>query len=121
MRRRGLAEIQGEWVVLSRPALLKMDTLLHAFFLPQHSYVPLGSLRHALLYPDEGAGVDNGILTATLEEVGLGRFAGERAASGGVVVAGHDPDVMRRFSRLDGPAGEHVVSLIPGTGEHVES
>jgi oxygen-independent coproporphyrinogen III oxidase len=38
MRRRGLAEVQGEWVVLSRFALLKVDTLLHAFFLPQHQH-----------------------------------------------------------------------------------
>lgn len=36
MQRRGLAEIQGDWIVLSREALLKVDTLLHAFFLPEH-------------------------------------------------------------------------------------
>ncbi len=38
MRRRGLAEVQGDWIVLSRPALLKVDTLLHAFFLPEHQH-----------------------------------------------------------------------------------
>jgi oxygen-independent coproporphyrinogen-3 oxidase len=36
MRRRGLASIEGDWIVLTRPALLKVDTLLHAFFLPEH-------------------------------------------------------------------------------------
>jgi len=35
----------------------------------------------------------------------------ERAAAGAVLVAGHDPDVMERFTRLEGAAGEHVVSL----------
>ncbi len=36
MRLRGLIQIDGEWIILSRPALLKVDTLLHAFFLPEH-------------------------------------------------------------------------------------
>jgi glyoxylase-like metal-dependent hydrolase (beta-lactamase superfamily II) len=30
---------------------------------------------------------------------------------GGVVVPGHDPDVMRRFRRLDGPAGDIAVRI----------
>jgi oxygen-independent coproporphyrinogen-3 oxidase len=38
MRLRGLATVEGEWIVLSRPALLKVDTLLHAFFLPEHQH-----------------------------------------------------------------------------------
>lgn len=38
MRRRELATVQGDWIVLSRPALLKVDTLLHAFFLPEHQH-----------------------------------------------------------------------------------
>jgi oxygen-independent coproporphyrinogen-3 oxidase len=38
MRRRALATVEGEWIVLSRPALLKVDTLLHAFFLPEHQH-----------------------------------------------------------------------------------
>ena len=33
---RGLAEWRGDWLELSRVALLKVDTLLPAFFLPQH-------------------------------------------------------------------------------------
>lgn len=46
-----------------------------AFFLPQKPYVPLGNLRHALLYPDEGAGVPRERLVAVLETVELGHLA----------------------------------------------
>jgi glyoxylase-like metal-dependent hydrolase (beta-lactamase superfamily II) len=35
----------------------------------------------------------------------------QREASGAILVAGHDPDVMQRFQRVDGAAGEHVVNL----------
>ncbi len=38
LRRRGLASLEGDWIVLSRPALLRVDTLLHAFFLPEHQH-----------------------------------------------------------------------------------
>lgn len=48
-----------------------------AFFLPQKPYIPLGSLRQALLYPDAGEGVPSERLVAVLEKVGLGRFAPE--------------------------------------------
>ncbi|HEY3897237.1 MAG TPA: coproporphyrinogen-III oxidase family protein [Chthoniobacter sp.] len=36
LRQRKLLSTQGDWLVLTREALLKVDTLLHAFFLPQH-------------------------------------------------------------------------------------
>ena len=36
LRRKGLLAEQGDWLVLTREALLKVDTLLHAFFLPRH-------------------------------------------------------------------------------------
>ena len=36
LRARNLITTQGDWLVLTREALLKVDTLLHAFFLPQH-------------------------------------------------------------------------------------
>jgi oxygen-independent coproporphyrinogen III oxidase len=36
LRARNLLTTQGDWLLLTREALLKVDTLLHAFFLPQH-------------------------------------------------------------------------------------
>jgi oxygen-independent coproporphyrinogen-3 oxidase len=36
LKGKGLLEEQGNWLVLTREALLRVDTLLHAFFLPQH-------------------------------------------------------------------------------------
>ncbi|MDB5407668.1 MAG: transporter ATP-binding protein/permease, partial [Rhodospirillales bacterium] len=91
-----LAAAPGEAVLITGPTGAGKSTLLRAiaglwpfgrgtvrlgegraFFLPQHSYIPLGTLRHALLYPDEGAGVTNEALAATLEQVGLGHLAPE--------------------------------------------
>jgi len=48
-----------------------------AFFLPQKSYIPLGSLRDALLYPDAGMGVPAEKLVGVLKQVGLERFSSE--------------------------------------------
>ena len=48
-----------------------------AFFLPQKPYIPLGSLRHALLYPDRGRDVPPERLAEVLKQVGLGRFTAE--------------------------------------------
>lgn len=45
-----------------------------ALFLPQKPYIPLGTLRHALLYPATGEG-DTGRLKGALEAVGLGAYA----------------------------------------------
>jgi oxygen-independent coproporphyrinogen-3 oxidase len=36
LMRRGLLEMNGDWLILNRSALLKIDVILHAFFLPQH-------------------------------------------------------------------------------------
>jgi oxygen-independent coproporphyrinogen III oxidase len=36
LMRRGMLSEQGDWLVLTREALLKIDVILHAFFLPQH-------------------------------------------------------------------------------------
>lgn len=38
LQRKGLLHAEGDWFILSREALLKVDTLLHAFFLPQHKH-----------------------------------------------------------------------------------
>ncbi|HWG79185.1 MAG TPA: ABC transporter ATP-binding protein/permease [Stellaceae bacterium] len=48
-----------------------------AFFLPQKPYIPLGDLRHALVYPDADAEVSQERLVEVLRQVGLGRFAAE--------------------------------------------
>jgi vitamin B12/bleomycin/antimicrobial peptide transport system ATP-binding/permease protein len=42
-----------------------------AFFLPQKPYIPLGSLRQALAYPDADAGVRTEQLVDALKKVGL--------------------------------------------------
>ena len=46
-----------------------------AFFLPQKPYIPLGSLRDALTYPDAGTGIEGEKLIAALDQVGLGYLA----------------------------------------------
>lgn len=46
-------------------------------FLPQRPYLPLGDLRHALVYPREAEGVPQERLEEVLRQVGLGAFAGE--------------------------------------------
>jgi putative ATP-binding cassette transporter len=48
-----------------------------AFFVPQRSYIPLGSLRHALFYPDAGTGVGQAKVVGVLRKVGLEHLAGE--------------------------------------------
>lgn len=47
------------------------------FFVPQKPYTPLGTLRQALAYPEDGAAVPDERLNAVLHKVGLGAFAGE--------------------------------------------
>jgi putative ATP-binding cassette transporter len=48
-----------------------------AFFLPQKPYIPLGSLRQALLYPDADTGLRAEQLVDVLNKVGLGHLAPE--------------------------------------------
>jgi len=42
---------------------------------PQKSYLPLGSLKGALFYPDPALGISDARLQAALERVGLGALA----------------------------------------------
>lgn len=46
-----------------------------ALFLPQRPYIPLGTLRHALTYPD-GMGVSDAAVRDALDKAGLGHLAG---------------------------------------------
>jgi putative ATP-binding cassette transporter len=54
---------------------LAMPDRAHVMVVPQRSYLPLGSLKGALLYPEPDLGVGDEVLTAALERVGLGALA----------------------------------------------
>jgi len=47
------------------------------FFVPQKPYLPLGSLRMALAYPEDGQHIPNATLQAALAKVGLSALEGE--------------------------------------------
>lgn len=65
-----LRAIAGLWNsgegIITTPAIHQM------MFLPQRPYMPLGSLRHQLLYPDQRQGIEETILRDTLNRVNLG-------------------------------------------------
>ncbi|HUL42013.1 MAG TPA: ABC transporter ATP-binding protein/permease [Burkholderiales bacterium] len=84
----------GEWLLITAPAGSGKSTLLRAMagiwpfgsgvirigegktlFLSQRPYIPLGTLRGALLYPNEDENVSKECLAAVLTQVGLGGFA----------------------------------------------
>jgi putative ATP-binding cassette transporter len=86
----------GEWLLIAAPTGSGKSTLLRALagiwpfgrghirigkgrtlFLPQRPYLPLGSLRTALLYPNEDDKAPKERLTAALGEVGLGAFVND--------------------------------------------
>lgn len=49
---------------------VRLDTK-RAFFIPQKSYLPLGSLRQALFYPHAGEGISEDKIVGVLKEAGL--------------------------------------------------
>lgn len=56
---------------ITRPEKAKM------LFLPSRPYVPTGTLRDCVAYPQPGSGIDDTLIAAALEDVGLGRLAGD--------------------------------------------
>src|SRR6516162_4530667 len=91
-----LGVASGEWLLIAGPTGTGKSTLLRAIagiwpfgrghirvgkgrtlFLPQRPYIPLGSLRTALLYPNEDDKAPNDRLAAALGEVGLGAFVND--------------------------------------------
>ncbi|HVM81623.1 MAG TPA: ABC transporter ATP-binding protein/permease [Stellaceae bacterium] len=48
-----------------------------AFFVPQKPYIPLGTLRQALIYPEHDSSIPDTRLKEVLAKVGLGTFARE--------------------------------------------
>jgi vitamin B12/bleomycin/antimicrobial peptide transport system ATP-binding/permease protein len=44
-------------------------------FLPQRPYIPLGTLRHALVYPASGEGISDEVLVSALQRCGLSHLA----------------------------------------------
>lgn len=93
LRHVALAAGPGEAVLVTGPTGSGKSTLLRAiagiwpygkgairlaagklFFLPQKPYLPLGSLREALIYPREVADIPEARLKEVMEIVGLGAF-----------------------------------------------
>jgi putative ATP-binding cassette transporter len=63
--------IAGLWPWGEGEILVKFEGL---FLMPQHPYVPLGTLRRAAAYPLSPEEVDDAVIRKTVEEVGLGHF-----------------------------------------------
>jgi putative ATP-binding cassette transporter len=92
-----LALKQGESVLISGPSGAGKSTLFRAIagiwpfwkgkislpkgatllFLPQRTYLPIGSLKHATCYPAAGADIPDDAVREALAAVGLGQLADE--------------------------------------------
>lgn len=66
--------LAGLWPWGSGSILLPRDAPIA--FVPQRPYLPLGSLRDALLYPEAGAEIDDKRIVAVMERCGLAYLAG---------------------------------------------
>ena len=65
--------IAGIWPFGSGTISLPQDA--RALFLPQRPYLPLGTLKRAVCYPEDEAGFTDAEAVAALEEAGLGHLA----------------------------------------------
>jgi putative ATP-binding cassette transporter len=66
--------IAGIWPYVRGRMVRPRGTMM---FLPQRPYVPLGTLKHAVVYPKREEEVADAVVTGVLAEVGLGRLAHE--------------------------------------------
>ncbi|MEK6243855.1 MAG: ABC transporter ATP-binding protein/permease [Pseudomonadota bacterium] len=94
-----LALKQGESVLVSGPSGAGKSTLFRAIagiwpywkgkialpkgakllFLPQKPYLPIGSLKYAVCYPADEAGISDAAVSETLAAVGLGHLEGAQS------------------------------------------
>jgi putative ATP-binding cassette transporter len=109
---------------------LEIQSDARLFMLPQRAYIPLGTLRRAVTYPNAVDEVPAEELAEAMEQVGLGHLidqldeekSWDQTLSGGekqrVAFARllvHKPDVLvmdEATSALDPPSQEHLMRLI---------
>lgn len=68
-----LRTLAGIWPYGAGKIIMAKDS--RTLFLPQKPYLPLGTLRRALLYPTQDANCGDDVLSDTLKKVGLAHFA----------------------------------------------
>ncbi|MBX9588638.1 MAG: ABC transporter ATP-binding protein/permease [Hyphomonadaceae bacterium] len=111
---------------------LQMPDSARVMITPQKSYLPLGSLKGALLYPEPNLAAGNDKLSAALERVGLGSLVprldevarwdqvlanGERQRLAIARLLIHQPDVVildDALSALEGPVQATLLARLRG-------
>jgi putative ATP-binding cassette transporter len=80
--------LSGIWPYWKGRIRLPMDAQL--LFLPQKPYLPIGTLKHAVSYPDDASRHPDGEVASALGAVGLGQLAGnlERTENWAQVLSG---------------------------------